>query len=185
VQEAVNLLNRDDQRDAWLATLRRLVDRESIHGLVRGFCCRLLLNGGAMDEAELRRLAGLALSPVTPAEQAAAWVEGVLRGGAQRLLFQDGLWLALDAWLSELTSEAFVALLPLLRRAFSSFHGPERRAMGEKVKRLRSVRVGGAVGGTPSTAAGPDLSTMNQERAQLVLPVLAQILGGATSGSHQ
>src|SRR5262249_36859144 len=118
-------------------------------------------------------------------EQAAAWVEGVLRGGAQRLLYQDGLWLALDAWLSELTPEAFVAMLPLVRRAFSSFHGPERRAMGEKVKRLRSVGVGGAVGGTITTTAGPDLSTINQERAKLVLPVLAQIVGVATNGSDQ
>jgi len=183
VQDSVALLNRDDQRDEWLATLRRLADRETIHGLVRGRCCRLLLEAHALDDAELRRLAGLALSPVVPAEQAAAWIEGVVQGPGLLLLHQDDLWRALDAWLSELLPDAFTALLPLLRRAFSGFHGPERRAMGEKVARLRSGHHG-TVGAAFSTSAGPDLSTLNQDRARLVLPVLAHILG-VPNGSDQ
>jgi hypothetical protein len=174
VDESVRLLNRDDQRAAWLATLRKLADRETIHGLVRGRCCRLLLEAGAMEETELQRQAGLALSPVVPADQAAAWVQGVLRGPGLILLHQDGLWRALDAWLSELPQEAFVALLPMLRRAFSDFHGPERRAMGEKVKHLRTA--GAGTSALPA-GEGADLSAVNAERARLVLPVLAEILG--------
>jgi hypothetical protein len=167
--DSVRLLNRDDQRATLLEALRALVDRESIHGLVRGRCCRLLLDAGAMGEAELRRLAGLALSPVVPADQAAAWIEGVLHHGpAANLIHQDGLWQALDAWLSDLSPEAFVALLPLLRRAFSSFHAPERRAMGEKISWLRS-------GGRPRPHAAE--VAINTERAKLVLPVLARMLG--------
>lgn len=175
VQESVALLNRDDQRDEWLQTLRRLTERETIHGLVRGRSCRLLLEAHTLDDAELQRLAGLALSPVVPADQAAAWIDGVLRGSGLILLHQDGLWRALDAWLAELTPDAFTALLPLLRRAFSGFHGPERRAMGEKVKRLRTLGAGPMQPG--ATAAGADLTNINRERARLVLPVLAQILG--------
>ncbi|MGZ3600949.1 MAG: DUF5682 family protein, partial [Ktedonobacterales bacterium] len=177
VQESIGLLNRDDYRDAWQPVLRGLVDRDGVHGLVRGRCCRLLLEQHAMDEAELRRLAGLALSPVTAAPQAAAWVEGVLRGSGLLLLHQDGLWSALDAWLSDLAPDAFVALLPLLRRAFSGFQAPERRAMGEKVKRLRasgSASTGGTYGGQSRTGATAGLDI---ERANAVLPVLAQILG--------
>jgi hypothetical protein len=174
VDGCVRLLNRDDQRAAWLAALSKLADRETIHGLVRGRCCRLLLEAGVIEEAELQRLAGLALSPVVPADGAAAWVEGVLHGSGMLLLHQDGLWRALDAWLSELAPEAFVALLPMLRRAFSGFHGPERRAMGEKVKHLHAVGAGTA---TLPSGGGADLSALNAERARLVLPVLAQILG--------
>ena len=174
VDDSVRLLNDGDQRAAWLAALRTLAERETIHGQVRGRCCRLLLEAGAMDEAELQRLAGLALSPVAPADQAAAWVEGVLHGSGMLLLHQDGLWRALDAWLSELSPAAFVALLPMLRRAFAGFHGPERRAMGEKVKHLRAAGAGASA--LPS-GAGADLSAVNAERAQLVLPVLAQLLG--------
>jgi hypothetical protein len=176
--DAVRLLDSDDQRAALLAALRTLAERETIHGLVRGRCCRLLLDSGAMDDAELRRLAGLALSPVVAAPQAAAWVEGVLLGSGLVLLHQDGLWLALDAWLSDLSEDAFVALLPLLRRSFAGFHGPERRAMGAKVRRLRAS-------GTTS-AGGPigDQHAISTERAKLVLPVLAQILGVPYDGDN-
>jgi len=78
-----------------------------------------------MDEEELQRPARLALSPVTPTPQAAAWVEGVLLGSGLQLLHQDGLWLAFDNWLSDLAENVFVTLLPLLRRAFTGFHAPE------------------------------------------------------------
>src|SRR5216683_601719 len=183
-QESLNTLNREDQQQAWQSILGQLIERESIHGLVRGRCCRLLLEQRALDDAELQRLARLALSPVTPPPQAAAWIEGVLRGSGLLLLHQDGLWLALDKWLSELVPDDFTALLPLLRRAFSSFQAPERRKMGEKVKRLHSMSPAGTgarmPGGLTSTASQ---SGINQERADLVLPVLAKILGVKLDGN--
>jgi len=175
VQESLNILDRLDQLGEWQAALRQLIDRDTIHGLVRGRSCRLLLEQRAMNEEELQRLARLALSPVTPAPQAAAWVEGVLRGSGLQLLHQDGLWLALDNWLSELAADVFIKLLPLLRRAFSGFYVPERQKMGEKVKYLRSKPQAGT-----HTTGKP--GTLNQERADLVLPILAQILGVTLDG---
>lgn len=174
VQESISLLNRDDQRQQWQGVLRYLVGREGVHGLVRGRCCRLLLEQKAIDEQELQRLAQLALSPANPASQAAAWIEGTLYGSGLLLLHQDSLWLALDRWLSELSADTFVVLLPILRRAFSGFHSPERRAMGEKVRRLRSTTPKGrTVSGENSSL----LENINEERANSVLPVLAHILG--------
>ncbi len=172
VQESVNLLDRAEQRGEWWRALEFLAHRESIHPLVRGWCCRLLLDGGAMDPNELQRLARLALSRAVPPMQAAAWVEGVLRGSGLVLLQQDGLWLALDRWLSELEGGVFVEMLPLVRRAFSGFQPPERRSMGEKVARLH------ASSGGPRPIAGDDgAAGIDRERADLVLPVLASILG--------
>jgi hypothetical protein len=181
VQETVSLLNRDDQRASWIAVLRGLIVRDAVHGLVRGRCTRLVLEMGALDGDELRRLAGLALSSAVPAPQAAAWVEGVLRGSGLALLQQDSLWLALDAWLADLTPNTFVALLPLLRRAFSGFHAPERRAMGEKVKRLRT-----ASGSAPALSPGQASAAadLNTTRADTVLPVLAHILGVSFDDKH-
>jgi Family of unknown function (DUF5682) len=176
VQESLNILDRPDQLGEWQAALLQLIDRDTIHGLVRGRSCRLLLEQRAMNEEDLQRLARLALSPVTPAPQAAAWVEGVLRGSGLQLLHQDGLWLALDSWLSELAGDVFITLLPLLRRAFSGFHAPERQKMGEKVKYLRSKPQAGT-----HTTGKP--GTLNQERADLVLPILAQILGVKLDGN--
>lgn len=168
-QQAMDTLQRDDLRLAWLGALRVVMERDGVHGLVRGRCCRLLLEKGALDEEELRRLAGLTLSPAIPAPEAAAWVAGVLRGGAQMMMVQDGLWLALDGWLAALDGETFVGLLPLLRRAFADFEAPARRTMGEKVKNLHH-----AVAAVAPEASG---GAVAEERAQQVLPVLAQVLG--------
>lgn len=167
--QAIETLQRDDLRLAWQGALRAVMERDGVHGLVRGRCCRLLLEKGAVDEDELRRLAGLTLSPAIPAPEAAAWVAGVLRGGAQMMMVQDGLWLALDGWLATLDGETFVALLPLLRRAFSDFEAPARRTMGEKVKNLHHATTAVA-----TEAAG---GVVAEERARQVLPVLARILG--------
>lgn len=166
---SLEVLDRADLREEWRRVLRYLADREGIHGLVRGRCCRLLFDYRVIDPEALQRLARLALSPAVPAGQAAVWIEGVLSGGGQMLLQQNGLWLALDQWLSELAPNTFVELLPLLRRAFSNFSGPERRSMGEKVRYLHA---GPAAGGSRSSS-----TEIDHERASRVLPVLAQILG--------
>lgn len=175
VQASVALLDRPEQRAEWLDTLRRIAQEETVHGLLRGWTCRLLLEGQALDTEELQRLAGLALSPASPAPEAAAWVQGVLRGSGLLLLHQDGLWRALDRWTQELSSETFTEMLPLVRRAFSGFAPPERRKMGEKVRHL-------SVGSSP-TASTVDVEELDYERADLVLPVLADILGvGSRAG---
>lgn len=178
--DSVETLDRDEQRSEWQRVLRSLVERDGVHGLVRGRCCRLLYDQHAIDSDELQRLARLSLSTVVPAAQAAAWIEGVLRGSGQLLLHQDGLWLALDAWLGELTPDTFVELLPLLRRAFSGFSGPERRSMGEKAKHLRAA----AVPGMPAASRfATGTMELDHERAAGVLPVLAQILGVKINGN--
>ena len=162
-------LNRAEQYAEWLRTLGSLAEREGIHALVRGRCCRILFDKQRLSADELQRVARLALSSAVPAGQAAAWIEGVLQGSGQLLLNQDGLWRALDQWLSELGPESFVELLPLLRRAFSGFSAPERRSMGEKVRYLHT---------TPGTS-GFQTGTVeiDHQRASSVLPVLALILG--------
>jgi hypothetical protein len=91
------------------------------------------------------------------------------------MLAQDGLWQALDQWLSELQPDSFVELLPLLRRAFSSFSGPERRMMGEKARYLRQA---------PGTGGSGAMDVeIDHERASRVLPVLTQILGVKIDGN--
>jgi hypothetical protein len=176
VSASVGLLDRPDMRDDWQQIMRKLADLEGCHGLVRGVACRLLVEQQVIDEAELRRRARLALSPANPAAEAAAWVQGLVRGSGMLLLHQDGLWAALDEWLVELPADLFTELLPLIRRAFSDFQAPERRAMGEKAKHLRRLaeRAEARLGGDAAAAAG-----LVRERADRVLPILAQILGSA------
>jgi hypothetical protein len=173
VREALGIVHRDDLAASWAAVLRALVEHETCHGRVRGRCCRLLLEQGALTDEELWRLACLALAPAVAAPVAAAWVAGLVQGSGLLLIHQTGLWLALDAWLADLAPESFVALLPLLRRAFASFPAPERRAMGEQLKRLHTA----AGGHTARAGAGEGAAPLDRARADRVLPVLALVLG--------
>ena len=76
-----------------------------------------------------------------------------------------------------LAAETFIELLPVLRRAFAGFQPPERRSMAEKVKKLRKTSVVEA-----SSSAIPEMLGVDRERADRVLPVLAQVLGVKLTG---
>jgi acyl carrier protein phosphodiesterase len=169
VEQSLRLLDKPQWREEWLQTLADLSARDGIHGLLRGRFARIRLDASALDAEGLQTLARLALAAATSAPQAGSWLEGLLRGGALAVLHQDGVWRALDGWLSDLREEAFTEALPLVRRAFSSFGAGERRAMADKVKRF---------GGGPAAQAAPLEDDLDEVRVSLVLPVLAKILGG-------
>jgi len=169
VEEALRLMGREEWRREWLEVLASLTGRDSVHGLLRGRFVRIRHDSGTLDEAGLHAASRLALSTAVPASQAAAWLTGLLRGGALSLLHEDGVWHALDRWLRELSSEVFAEAVPLVRRAFSTFQGPELRAMGEKVKRF------GREG--PETRTTEAEEEIDVQRADRVLPVLAHLLG--------
>jgi hypothetical protein len=178
VEQSVALLDRARMQGEWRTLLRDLIVREAVHPLVRGWCCRLLLEAGSLDPPELQRLARLALAHGNEPGQAAAWIEGLLRGSGRALLYHDGVWSALDSWLRTLNDETFVTTLPVLRRGFSGFQPAERRQMSDKVKRLSGV-----ADATPEISA--DALVLNRDRARLVIPVLMEILGGSSHGDRR
>ena len=172
VSQSLDLLDRDDLERDWRQALRRMMEGGA-HPLLRGWCCRVLLEKGELSADELYRRARLALSVVNPAAESAAWATGLLRGSGLLLLHQEGVWQVFDRWLAELSPETFVETLPLLRRAFADFTGPERRQMGEKVRHLPSMPAGDGSRPAPASPA----AHMDLARARRVLPVLAQVLG--------
>jgi len=170
VHEGLRLLDRIDLREAWMRALRVLMERAA-HARIQGRAARLRLELGDLDEQALGLAASLALSRANEPTDAAAWAEGLLRGSGLVLVHQNAIWRVLDGWLSCLSVDAFDAILPMLRRAFSEFTDPERRQMAAKVRALCSSAQAGA---DPS---GQDAETLDRRRADRVLPVLASILG--------
>jgi hypothetical protein len=130
----------------------------------------LLLDEGVLDSAEGTRRMRLALSPGAEPAAGAAWVERFLRDSGTILLHDDDLFAAIDGWVADMPAEAFDDVLPLLRRTIATFAAPERRSLGERVK------AGGRVGPGTAATAGVD-----PERADLVMPILARILGATPS----
>jgi hypothetical protein len=164
VQNAIAMLQNEAQAQDWAHSLALLADQENGHGLVRGRASRLLFEQDDSDPQTALRMSQ-ALSPGTPSPQAAAWVQGFLHGGGQALIHHPQLWQVIDTWVLSLSAESFASTLPLLRRTFSTFPGPERRQIGEMARSGGQVVQSGA-------GAGLDL-----ERAKTALSLVRVILG--------
>jgi hypothetical protein len=192
VHAAVGLLEDDGtagHRGRWHSVLRVLAARDSVAGVIRGRCARLLLDDGQLAEGEAARLMGLALSPGTGPAEAAAWIEGFVGGGSGGgllLVHDERLLTLVDDWLTGVSADAFTDVLPLLRRTFSAYESGVRRTLGELVRRGPAGAGSTAAVGTAPPGFAPGL---DQARADAVLPVLRLLLGtddadaDATSGS--
>ena len=166
VHGALALLQREEYTAAWHDAIRRLADSDGVHGTVSGRSARLLFDAGVIDPADAARRLSRTLSIAEEPARAATWVEGFLAGSGQLLLHDQTLWRLIDDWLGSLRDDTFVALLPLLRRAFSAFTGPERRQLGERARR-------------PDATAGPVASEadFDASRAEVGLRTVLALLG--------
>ncbi|MEO1185470.1 MAG: DUF5682 family protein, partial [Cyanobacteria bacterium J06636_27] len=167
VNSAIGVLQNEEYITSWQQVLLQIADNINVHGLISGRCCRLLLDAEILEANEAARRMGLALSSATEPTQAAAWIEGFLKGSGLLLLHDDKLWQVLDNWVSTLSEDFFVASLPLLRRTFATFSEPERKQMGERVKN----------GIDGNSGFDDEKDDINHENAVLVLPILKQFLG--------
>jgi hypothetical protein len=167
---ALRVLDRADHLEAWHAALGRILDLPGGHGLVAGRCCRILLDAGGLPAEtvglRLRHMLARAESPA----RGAAFVEGLLKGSGLILLHDQSLWQVIDDWVSEIAPEVFIEALPLLRRTFATFAAGERRRIGERVTHGAVVTRGDAA-----------VAALDEQRADLVLPVVAQLLGVTVS----
>jgi len=153
-------------RDGWLETLRSLVDRKDLPGLLAGRLTRLLRDDGALDFEETELRLARVLTVGVPAATSASFVEGFLGTGGLLLVHDEALLRLVDAWLAGLPADGFTTVLPLLRRTFAVFAGPERRAIGERVRNL----------GSPSKRAS-QVDDLDLERVAVVMPTLRLLLG--------
>jgi hypothetical protein len=167
VDAALALIADQPLRDEWLSTLEQQSARDDLHGTLAGRMTRVLLDAGRLDVAEVGRRMGVVLTVGVPAARSAAFVEGFLAGGGLLLVHDHRLLGLVDAWVDGIPADTFVEVLPLLRRAFSAFAGPERRAIGERVRHLS--------GGAGEPVAGND--DVDAERGALVVPTLRLLLG--------
>ena len=164
-RSALSLLGDDELTAMFHTALAELVQRERVHASLQGRATRLLADGGAMPTDAVERRVSRALSAGTPPNDGAAFVEGFLGGSGTVLVHDTELLGLIDNWLTVLDGEAFVEVLPLLRRTFGTFEVAERRQIGERVRR-----------GTAEFDADGDES-LDAERVAAGLHTIAQLLG--------
>jgi hypothetical protein len=130
----------------WHGALRKLSDDDQATRLVAGAAARLLYEAELLTADEAAALLARMLSPGTPVAEAAGFFEGFLEGAGQRLIHDSALREAVDAWLTALEEDSFVANLPLFRRVFAALDRNERRrlmdaALGRSDAHARGYRL--------------------------------------------
>jgi Family of unknown function (DUF5682) len=174
MHSATGLLARAESRDRWLDTLERLIIR--CPPLISGRLTRLLLDAGRLSTDDVAVRMSRELSRAAPAAAAAGWAEGFLAGSGLLLLHDDKLLGLADGWLAGLSTDAFAAVLPALRRTFGEFAPSERQAIADQAARLDGT-------GRPPVAAASADDDLDEDRAAIAVRAVAAILGlGATSG---
>jgi hypothetical protein len=166
---AVRLLQNDVYQRKWHLVLQTMVKQSMTHGLIRGRCCRILLDVGIFKADEAVRHMRQATSRVETPNHAAAWLEGFLHGSGLILLHNEILLNIIDEWVMALDDELFIGVLPLLRRLFTTFTDPERKEIGRLIKRK---------GDSSQKVDEPTaIAELDEVRANSVLPIIAQLLG--------
>lgn len=135
--------------------------------LLSGVGVRLLFEQKTRTAIETAVTMRYRLSHAQPPVEAAQWLEGFLHGSGLLLLHQPVLWQILNEWVSGVPEPDFPELLPLLRRTFSRFSGPEREKMLDLARSGRPH----------SEAKGAENEYRDEERAGLVRPIIELILG--------
>lgn len=170
VHSAISLMQSADHDRQWQDALLKIANNAASNGMLAGRSTRLLFDWRKIDASEAARRFGLAVSVATEPALAASFVEGFLYGSGLVLIHDKELLAVADSWVQDLNDEAFTSILPLMRRAFSSYAPAERRQIGEAIVRTR--------GGTASMSRGRQLDApLDLERADLVLARVGQLLG--------
>jgi Family of unknown function (DUF5682) len=166
VDRALGILQDEELTREWHQVLHKLASQNALHGLLAGRCIHLLFKASAMSSTETSKHLSLALSPGVDPAFSAAWCEGFLEGSGTLLVHDETMLGLVDEWVSNLSAEHFIQQLAALRRTFATFHGPERRQIGERIAR-----------GQARTTSELPGEAFDIARGDRVLPLVAQVLG--------
>ncbi len=125
----IHLMENKKLQELWYGALFSLTEINNSHQLLQGACTRILFDRSVKDIDEVVTHMYYALSKGAKAMDSANWLEGFLHGSGLLLIHHPPLWRILDEWVDGLAIEQMKELLPLLRRTFSNFPGPERQKM--------------------------------------------------------
>jgi hypothetical protein len=161
---ALDLFGDNALLEAWARTLTMLASDATAAPVIAGLAARRLYERSALTPEATAATLSRALSPANAAKAAAEFLDGFFAQSAEVILHDHALFAIVDEWLASPEEEDFIKVLPMVRRAFSSFGATERRRLLEQVGR----------GAAPARV----VATMIDETAFAdALPLLKRILG--------
>jgi hypothetical protein len=166
MDESVQLLDRQEYRDAWLETLAKLSGMQHADALIQGICSKIVYDAGLKPADEMAALFSRALSTGNEPSFSARWVEGFMKDGAMALLLDDNIWELINNWLNGIEETDFITIVPLLRRTFSLYSAAEKRKIAAR-----------AGSDKPVSITRISTTEINEERGLRALTTLKKIIG--------
>jgi hypothetical protein len=137
---SIKLLQNVEYDAMWRQALISVSNLVGVHGLVAGRAVRLLYDEKTLDTSEVNKRISLALSTATEPALAANWVDGFLHDSGTILGHDTALLSVFDSWITDLSDDHFMAVVPLVRRTFATFTQPDRRSIGEKIAKGKKTQ---------------------------------------------
>lgn len=153
--------------EQWQQFLESLAAGSAVNPLLRGLAWRLLLDRGQRPLAAVEEALYQSLNLAGPPLEGALWLEGFLQQSGAVLVVHRQLLPLINQWLAQLAEERFTELLPLLRRSFANFSGPERQKIGERLRREDLA----------APAAAAPAAALNEELALRAAQSVCELLG--------
>ncbi len=164
----IHLLETDALPEGWYGALYQISELNAAQPQLQGVSTRILFDRSVKDVDEVATQMFYALSQGNTAQAAAQWLQGFLHGSGLLLIHHPALWQILDGWVEQIPMDKLQDLLPLLRRTFSAFPGPERQKILQMVMQGVSRRKTG-------TSHGEEL--LHTSRTKGVMEVVDILLG--------
>jgi len=181
---AINLLDRQDHKELFHATLAKLAEQEGLHGQIAGRAARILFDCSYLNSGRIAIFMNHALGRSAASSYAAQWLQGFLSGSGLVLIHDRKLFALIDDWIERLTDEHFIETLPLLRRTFGQFTNPERQSLSEMAKNIQPAskqvlhsKLGPGPGQDQDQSDDENRLNLNEARVAPVMAVLSMIFG--------
>lgn len=124
---ALPLIGDDALSEVWLSSLSSLLRSANPAPAIAGIALRRLHDRQSLDIDHVAGEFSRRMSPALPPLAAGQFLEGFLGKEAEVLVHDRPLLTVVDEWIASLDEERFIELLPLLRRALSSFDSNGKR----------------------------------------------------------
>ncbi len=148
--------------------LRLAAEASQVHPLLAGLACTLLFLNGIMPEAELTTMLSQRLSPGTEPLVAAQFIEGLLALNRTVLLRNQPVVGWLNDYLQAVPAERFVAVLPVLRRAFADLAPAETDYFLATLARILGLEGEQAKAGSRPPVDAEEIKAIDEELGGLL-----------------
>lgn len=143
--------------------LRLVAEGNRVHPTLAGLACTLLLVAGELPEADLTTLLSCRLSPGEDPLIGAQFLEGLLALNRAVLLRNQAIVAWLNDYLQGVPAERFVAVLPVLRRAFADLTPAEMDYLLATLARLIELPAEQARAATAPRVTSEEIAAIDAE----------------------